>query len=131
MATYDVMRRIKKLEERVESGKESSTAILLRMLREHGYEAVVQMFAEREPLADRPFEFVMNVMDDTEDPLVFERFRGLVPDEVICRAYGKRVNWGGDEVRRLAGVIDAKGNVMPGYVMLDNGLINKVAAAPI
>lgn len=132
MATYDVIRRIEKLEGRVESGKESSTAMLLRMLRDHGYEEIERVFKEEfKASKGRAFEIIMNVMDDTEDPKVFERYRGLVPDEVIRRAYGKRVNWGGDEVRRLAGVIDAKGNVMPGYVMLDNGLINRVASCPL
>ncbi len=122
MATYDVLRRIEKLGGRVYAGKESNPAMLLRILCDNGYEQIERLFSED---LGKPFEFIMDLMDDTEDLMVFERYRGLVPDAVIRRAYGRRVNWGSNEVRRLAGVIDAHGKVMPGYVMLDNGLINE------
>lgn len=64
-------------------------------------------------------------MDDTGETLAFESYRGLVPEDVIRRAYSHRRNWVGcpDEVRRLAGVIDDEGNVMPGYVLQENGCI--------
>lgn len=128
MATYDVMRRLDKLEQRVDIRRDSRTGMLLAILREHGYEVVERFINESEELQGRPFWHLMNAMDDTEDPLVFERYRGLVPDEVIRRAYNMRRNWAGNEVRRLAGVIDGDGRVMPGYVMLDNGCI---ADAPL
>jgi hypothetical protein len=65
---------------------------------------------------------------DGTDILDLEEFRGLVPDEDIRAAYSFCRNYAFSRdkarlIRERAGVIDGQGNVMPGYVLLDNGCI--------
>lgn len=123
----NIKRRLEKVEQTVDIHKESATAIFLDCLCEYGYETVATYLQEAQSpnLRNKPFSFLMHIADDIGEELAFEQYRGLVPDEVIRQAYNYRRNWSGcsDEVRRLAGVIDAEGNVMPSYVLLGNGCI--------
>lgn len=128
MNIYDFKRRIEKLENKLGTHREGKAECLLRCLLEDGYEAVAAQLAE---VGSRPLPFWvwMNLMDDTSDAIAFERYRELVPDDVIRRAYSHRRNYVyGDaatvlRIRQLAGVLDDDGNVLPCYVMLENGCI--------
>ena len=131
--------RVIKLEEQVNIKAQSGIEPMLNALRKIGFDAVCTLIAEHaasKGLASEPFWELMNLMGGSNDRFEFERYRGLVPDEVIRRAYNHRRNWAyGDEtivtrVRQLAGVIDADGNVMPGYVLNKNGCINDINDAP-
>lgn len=127
MATLES--RLNKLEDQTNIKAQSGTELLLNVLREVGFDFLCNSLAEHDEREEpEPFWLLMNLMDDSRNPLEFERYRGLVPDEVIRRAYSHRRNWAFDQaviirVRQLAGVIDAVGNVMPGYVLTDNGNI--------
>ena len=71
---------------------------------------------------------LLRSVDDT-DILDLEEFRRLVPDEDTRAAYSFCRNYAFSRdkarlIRERAGVIDGQGNVMPGYVMRDNGCIN-------
>ena len=124
--------RLEKLERQANAKAQSGTEMMLRALRASGFDDVCAMFAEDDVSNGRkptPFWRLMDVMSDSRNEFEFERYRGLVPDEVIRHAYSCRRNYAyGDEaivtrVRQLAGVVDGDGNVMPGYVLLDNGCI--------
>jgi len=128
MATLNT--RLDKLEGQTNSKAQSGTELLLNVLREVGFDFLCNSLAEHDEREEpEPFWLLMNLMsDNSRNPLEFERYRGLVPDEVIRRAYSHRRNWAFDQaviirVRQLAGVIDADGNVMPGYVLTDSGNI--------
>lgn len=129
MATLD--NRLGNLEEQLGSKAQSGTELLLNALREIGFDDLCIMLAardEREGRAPEPFWMLMSYMGDSQTPFEYERYRGLVPDEVIRRAYNHRRNWASAKtvivkVRQLAGVIDTDGNIMPGYVLADNGCI--------
>lgn len=130
MATIET--RLGKLEEQTNINARSGTELMLNALRKIGFDKVCTFFAEADEIngrAPEPFWMLMHVMDNGHNHFEFERYRGLVPDDVIRRAYNHRRNWASgqavvDRVRQLAGVIDADGNVMPGYVLNDNGCIN-------
>lgn len=124
MATLES--RLNKLEDQTNSKAQSGTELMLNVLRAVGFDYLCNSLAEHDEREEpEPFGLLMNLMDDSRNPLEFERYRGLVPDEVIRRAYSHRRNWAFDQaviirVRQLAGVIDADGNVMPGYVLTDS-----------
>lgn len=124
MATLES--RLNKLEDQTNSKAQSGTELMLNVLRAVGFDYLCNSLAEHDEREEpEPFWLLMNLMDDSRNPLEFERYRGLVPDEVIRRAYSHRRNWAFDQaviirVRQLAGVIDADGNVMPGYVLTDS-----------
>ena len=64
-----------------------------------------------------------------QDPFWLERWRGQIPDHFIAAVYNKMRNYAYPadvslRIRQLAGVVDENGNLMPGYVLRDNGLIN-------
>ena len=94
-------RRVKKLESVLPNREFLS--LVLWFLRERGYEELVKIAQGGIP------RFLLLTLDDT-DILDLEEFRGLVPDEDIRAAYSFCRNYG-------------QGNVMPGYVLLDNGCI--------
>lgn len=127
MATLES--RLNKLEDQTNIKAQSGTELMLNVLHAVGFDYLCNSLAEHDEREEpEPFWLLMNLMDDSRNPLEFERYRGLVPDEVIRRAYSHRRNWAFDQaviirVRQLAGVIDADGNVMPGYVLTDNGCI--------
>jgi hypothetical protein len=113
-------RRVKKLESVLPNREFLS--LVLWFLRERGYEELVKIAQGGIP------RFLLLAVDDT-DILDLEEFRGLVPDEDIRAAYSFCRNYAflpdkARLIRERAGVIDGQGNVMPGYVMRDNGLIN-------
>lgn len=124
MATLES--RLNKLEDQTNIKAQSGTELMLNVLRAVGFDYLCNSLAEHDEREEpEPFWLLMNLMDDSRNPLEFERYRGLVPDEVIRRAYSHRRNWAFDQaviirVRQLAGVIDADGNVMPGYVLTDS-----------
>ena len=112
-------RRIKKLESVLPNREFLS--LVLWFLRERGYEELVKIAQGGIP------RFLLLAVDDT-DILDLEEFRGLVPDEDIRAAYSFCRNYAflpdkARLIRERAGVIDGQGNVMPGYVLLDNGCI--------
>jgi hypothetical protein len=96
-------------------------SLVLWFLRERGYEELVKIAQGRIP------RFLLLAVDDT-DILDLAEFHGLVPDEDIRAAYNSCRNYAflpdkARLIRERAGVIDGQGNVMPGYVLLDNGCI--------
>jgi hypothetical protein len=112
-------RRIAKLE--VAGPNHEFMSMVLWFLRERSYEELVKIAHGGIP------RFLLLAVDDT-DILDLEEFRGLVPDEDIRAAYSFCRNYAFSRdkarlVRERAGVIDGQGNVMPGYVLLDNGCI--------
>ncbi len=130
MATIET--RLAKLESLTNINAKQGTELMLAALLADGFDDLSIALAkhdESEGHTPMPFWSLMHLMKDSRNPLEFERYRGLVPDEVIRRAYSCMRNYAfGNEaivtrVRQLAGVIDADGNVMPGYVLTDNGSI--------
>jgi hypothetical protein len=112
-------RRIAKLE--VVGPNREFLSLVLWFLRERGYEELVKIAQGGIP------RFLLLAVDDT-DILDLEEFRGLVPDEDIRAAYSFCRDYAflpdkARLIRERAGVIDGQGNVMPGYVLLDNGCI--------
>lgn len=130
MATIET--RLAKLESLTSINAKQGTEMMLNVLRGVGFDYLCNSLAEHdesEGHTPTPFWEQMHLMRDGRNPFEFERYRGLVPDDVIQRAYNYQRNYAfGNEaivtrVRQLAGVIDADGNVMPGYVLTDNGCI--------
>lgn len=128
MATLNA--RLEKLESQTNVNAKPGTELMLNALRAGGFDEVCNLLAANDESHGReptPFWMTMNIMGD--NVFEFERYRGLVPDDMIRRAYNYQRNHAfGDEaivtrVRQLAGVIDANGNVTPGYMLLDNGCI--------
>ena len=112
-------RRIKKLEGVLPNREFMS--LVLGALREIGYEELAARMTVGMP------RILLRSVDDT-DILDLEEFRGLVPDEDIRAAYSLCRNYAylpdkARLIRERAGVIDGQGNVMPGYVLMDNGCI--------
>lgn len=124
------------LEEQTGLNVQSGTELVLEALRAIGYEELCLLLAMHDTGQGRepgPFWLLMNLMDDRETPFEFERYRRLVPDEVIRRAYNIRRNFAypkeiSARIRNLAGLTDDAGNLMPGYKLLDNGCIADVPA---
>ena len=115
-------RRIKKLEGVLPNRE--FVSMVQGVLREIDYEELSQMAARMGVGVPR---ILLRSVDDT-DILDLEEFRGLVPDEDIRAAYSFCRNYAflpdkARLIRERAGVIDGQGNVMPGYVLLDNGCI--------
>lgn len=130
--------RVRKLELKAGVKSRTGTDFMLDALREAGFEDVLLALAAQDTndgYSPRPFHVYMSVLaDEGEGHFVFERYRGLVPDGVIQRAYNFRRNWysGKDlknlpndaaRVLHLAGILDEERNLMPGYLLLDNGCI--------
>lgn len=115
-------RRIKKLEG-VRPNREFRS-LVLSLLREDGYEELSRVVVP--PGMGMPRVLLLSVEDT--DVFDLEEFRGLVPDEDIRAAYSLCRNYAFSPdkarlIRERAEVIDGQGNVMPGYVLLDNGCI--------
>jgi hypothetical protein len=58
--------------------------------------------------------------NDSDDPFVYERYPGRVPDRVLAAIYNGMRNHAfmpdvALRVRQLAGCLDAKGQLLPGY----------------
>lgn len=137
MAMIDT--RLKRIEGKLGAQKKTGTDSMLNALHEAGFDDVRLALAAQDTHEGRsrpvPFYVYMSVMaDEEEGHFVFERYRGLVPDEVIRQAYNHRRNWysrrdlkalseDAARVLYLAGVIDEERNLMPGYLLLDNGCI--------
>ncbi len=118
-------RRLSRIEGIVGRTDTTFKELLLQLLKEYTYPATRALFNElRWPGSGRVVEFETILRFSVGfDLLVMEDYRGLVPDEVLRSAYNKCRNWGGQQVRLLAGVIDEQGNVMPGYRLSENGCI--------
>lgn len=70
-----------------------------------------------------------DIHDHNHSIFELERLRGCVPDAILADVYNQCRNYAypSDVQRRvwkLAGVVDENGDLMPGYVLRDNGLIN-------
>jgi hypothetical protein len=64
----------------------------------------------------------------SHDPFCYERYRGRVPDRVLAAIYNSMRNYAFKpdvalRVRQLAGCLDEKGQLLPGYVLHTNGCI--------
>ena len=120
-------RRLAAIEAKINHGKSSIKDVILEILRRNGFAALREVIGRlRWPGSENEVsvEVMLHIavgMDHTG----LEEFRGRVPDDVLQRAYSLRRNHftGFHDVRVKAGVMDAKGNVMPGYRMMDNGCI--------
>jgi hypothetical protein len=111
--------RIKKLEGILPNRQFMS--MVLGVLREVGYEELAARMGVSVP------RILLDCVDAL-DILELEEFRSLVPDEDIRAAYSFCRNYAflpdkARLIRERAGVIDGQGNVMAGYVLLDNGCI--------
>jgi len=122
MTTSEIRSRLRRIEKTASEQKVSGTAMLLKCIRDCGYQETATFLCKDDSL---PFFRVMNTFADKCDSDAFECYRGLVPDEEIRKAYNFLRNWCGDNSKILlrSGVIDEAGNVMPGYRMAENGRI--------
>jgi hypothetical protein len=114
--------RIKKLEGVLPNREFMS--IVLGVLREIGYQELSLVATQTGRSVPRILLDCVGALDILE----LEEFRGLVPDEDIRAAYSFCRDYAflpdkARLIRERAGVIDGQGNVMPGYVLLDNGCI--------
>ena len=120
-------RRLAAIEAKINHGKFPIKDVILEILRRHGFGALREVIGTlRWPGSDD--EVIVEVMLHIAvgmDHTGLEEFRGLVPDDVLQRAYSLRRNHftGFRDARVKAGVMDDRGNVMPGYRMTDNGCI--------
>jgi hypothetical protein len=117
--TVSLEHRIKKLEGVLPNRQFMS--MVLGVLREIGYEELAARMGVGVP------RILLDCVDAL-DILELEEFRSLVPDEDIRAAYSFCRNYAflpdkARLIRERAGVIDGQGNVMAGYVLLDNGCI--------
>ena len=122
-------RRLSSAENKLGCGRQTIHDVLLGILAQGGFEALVE-------LVDRVggkaigghVEVETCLILETRDPFELERYRGLVPEAVLARAYGAFRNHGFrpdvlTEVRLRAGVIDGHGNLLPGYLLTANDSI--------
>lgn len=120
-------RRLAAIEAKINHGKSPIKDVILEILRRNGFAALREVIGTlRWPGSDD--EVIVEVMLHVAvgmDHTGLEEFRGLVPDDVLQRAYSLRRNHftGFHDARVKAGVMDDQGNVMPGYRMTDNGCI--------
>jgi hypothetical protein len=129
MSIESLSRRLAKVEGNFVKQEPRFKRMFLDLLNEYGYPPVAKTLGSLTwPSSGRtvPIETLLYISCD-QDLLSLEDYRGLVPDEVLRKAYGRAVNWGGDEVRRRAGVIDERGQAMPGYRLMENGCIVEAA----
>lgn len=120
-------RRLSAIEAKVSKGKSPLKSVLLEILRGNGFPALCDVIGTlRWPGSGHEVsvEIILHISVGT-DHLGLEAFRGLVPDDVLQRAYSLSRNYftGLHEVRVKAGVMDDQGNVMPGYRITDNGCV--------
>jgi len=130
--------RLKWLEGKIDTKKKTGTDKMIGALHAIEFNKLCKLLEAQDVQTGSvpmPFHVLMSMMADWEEgPFVFERYRGLVPDENIRQAYNYRRNWysNGDpkkipddaaRILHLAGVIDEKRNLKQGYILLDNGCI--------
>lgn len=122
-----IKRRLGRLEAQKGIGKSSFKDKLITALTKYGFAAVSDTLA---PVTEQGREMAKILSASVgADHLALEDYRGLVPDEVLQRAYSLRRNytWGRNEVRARAGIIDAAGNVQPGYRFVGDLVVDEVA----
>lgn len=127
MRTDSISRRLAVIEAKVNNGKSSMKATILGILRGNGFPALCDVIGALRWPGSRNEVTVETILHISVgmDHRGLEDFRGLVPDDVLQRAYSLRRNYftGFHDVRVKAGVMDEQGNVMPGYRMTDHGCI--------
>ena len=77
---------------------------------------------------ERGLADLLVTFDRSHDPLAYERYRGRVPHRVLAAIYNGMRNYAFTpgvalRVRQLAGCLDGKGELLPGYVLHTNGCI--------
>lgn len=92
MANIDVIRRLEKIETKLGDVRESGTDFLIRHLREYGMEKVGRALTQTG--REKPFWWWMVLFSKMSEEKPFDRYRGLVPDELIESAYQHRLSLG-------------------------------------